>query len=272
MAIALAAAAAGLATAVAPTEAGAQATGGVVNPGDPEIKDVRCLTLCIKPRVATVGSKIRINGAELDQTRVVSLERKDGRRAKDTHPRVRHQAAVVAFVKKGAKSSPVKIADAYGQVRVSPVTLKIGTKEQLIKVQKRYIFPVRGKHYYGDGLGAGRGHEGQDVMAACGTPLVAAHTGKVINRSGGGPSGAAGNFVMIWDGKTSTTHVYMHLIKPPRVGKGQMVSTGTRIGAVGSTGRSTACHLHFEVRKGKKGWLGTPVNPTKPLKYWDSYS
>jgi murein DD-endopeptidase MepM/ murein hydrolase activator NlpD len=53
----------------------------------------------------------------------------------------------------------------------------------------RYRFPVRGPHTYGDGVGAPRAghmHEGQDVMARCGTPLVAARGGKVQWRSSTG--------------------------------------------------------------------------------------
>ena len=45
--------------------------------------------------------------------------------------------------------------------------------------QYDHIFPINGKHEYGDGIGAGRGHQGQDVFADCGTKLVAARAGKV---------------------------------------------------------------------------------------------
>ena len=42
-----------------------------------------------------------------------------------------------------------------------------------------YVFPLPSKHEYGDGFGAGRGHDGQDLFAKCGRKLVAANDGKV---------------------------------------------------------------------------------------------
>ena len=41
------------------------------------------------------------------------------------------------------------------------------------------VFPIRGHHTYGDGLGAGRDHQGQDIMAKCGKPVVAAQAGRI---------------------------------------------------------------------------------------------
>ena len=59
------------------------------------------------------------------------------------------------------------------------------------------MFPIRGKHTYGDGLGAGRGHDGQDLMAKCGKPVVAVWPGRVQMID---YHGAAGNYVVV-DGK-----------------------------------------------------------------------
>jgi murein DD-endopeptidase MepM/ murein hydrolase activator NlpD len=51
------------------------------------------------------------------------------------------------------------------------------------------------------------------------------------------------------------------------------VRTGEPIGAVGSTGSSTACHLHFELWTAP-GWYegGSPIDPLALLRKWDSYS
>ena len=96
--------------------------------------------------------------------------------------------AVVAFVRKGAITGAVRVADTYSQTADSPTDFKVGTMEQLRKAQQKFIFPVRGPHQYWDGLGAGRGHMGQDIGAACKTKVVAAHGGKVIERSGRHPT------------------------------------------------------------------------------------
>jgi len=185
-------------------------------------------------------------------------------------PTVKPSGAVIAYVKKGSITGPVRVADTYTQTANSPNDFKVGTLAQLKKIQQQYKFPVRGPHQYWDGLGAGRGHEGQDIGAACKTTVVVAHTGKVIERSGKGPDGAAGNYVMIWNERANETHTYMHLYNPPAVASGAAVTTGQFIGKVGATGRATGCHLHFELRAGK-GW-GKVLNPTPDLKYWDSYS
>ncbi len=251
--------------------ASAQAGGGTIAPGDPKVSDVVCVTNCIKPRKGIVKSKIRITGSDLQQTTVVSLPRSDGKRAKDTNPTVKPSGAVVAFVIKGAVTGAVRVADTYAQTSDSSTAFKVGTMTQLREAQQKYIFPVRGPHQYWDGLGAGRGHEGQDIGAACKTKVVAAHGGKVIERSGNGPEGAAGNYLIIWDGKTNRSNTYMHLYNPPAVPAGAQVTTGQFIGKVGDTGDATGCHLHFELRAGK-GWAGKVLNPTPPLKYWDSYS
>ncbi len=134
---------------------------------------------------------------------------------------------------------------------------------------KGAIFPVRGKHTYGDGLGAGRGHEGQDLLARCGKKVVAAKGGRVrvIDYQASG----AGNYVVVSGRKFD--YVYMHLLRKPSVRKGERLGAGEKIGLVGSTGRSSACHLHFEMWS-SPGWYrgGGVVNPKPFLKRWDRAS
>jgi murein DD-endopeptidase MepM/ murein hydrolase activator NlpD len=266
--VALACAATALTVGAGTAQAGG---GGTFAPGDPQISDVVCVTNCIKPRKGIVKSKIRILGSDLQQVTTVSLPRADGKRAKDTDPTVKPSGAVVAFVIKGATTGPVRVADTYAQISDSTVDFKVGTMEQLRRAQQKYRFPVRGPHQYWDGLGAGRGHMGQDIGAACKTRVIAAHGGKVIDRSGGGPDGAAGNYLMLFDKKSNRTFIYMHLVNPPLVPMGSAVTTGQHIGNVGHTGDATGCHLHFEMHSGN-GWGGPLINPTPLLKYWDSYS
>jgi murein DD-endopeptidase MepM/ murein hydrolase activator NlpD len=135
-------------------------------------------------------------------------------------------------------------------------------------------FPVRGKHTYGDGVGAprkGHTHQGQDVFAKCGTPLVAARGGKVQYA---GFHGAAGNYVVI-DGKgTGRDYAYMHLQSKSLLAEGDRVYTGQEIGAVGETGNASGCHLHFELWSAPGWYEGGEflASVTKELKKWDSWS
>lgn len=136
-----------------------------------------------------------------------------------------------------------------------------------------YIFPVRGPHTYGDGIGApraGHTHQGQDVLADCGLPLVAARGGRVQYN---GYQGAAGNYIVIDGMATGMDFTYMHLAAPSPLTEGSVVHTGQRIGIVGDTGDATACHLHFEMWSAP-GWYegGHFLNPTPSLKLWDKYS
>jgi peptidase M23-like protein len=132
-------------------------------------------------------------------------------------------------------------------------------------------FPIAGPHTYGEGFGVPRGshvHEGQDVMAECGTPLVAAHGGTV---KFAGTQSLAGNYVVISTDDGSADHVYMHLSEPALVARGAVVTTGQQIGFVGRTGDATACHLHFELWPAP-GWYtgGQAVDPLPALKAWDA--
>ncbi|MGI9556505.1 MAG: peptidoglycan DD-metalloendopeptidase family protein, partial [Solirubrobacterales bacterium] len=131
-------------------------------------------------------------------------------------------------------------------------------------------FPVRGKHSYGDGLGAGRNHQGQDVFAKCGNRIVAARGGKVIEKAF---NGRAGYIIVIDGAKTGRDYVYYHLRKKGRPKKGERVDTGEQIGLNSNTGNASGCHLHFEMWS-KPGWFtgGKVLNPTPKLRAWDKYS
>jgi hypothetical protein len=278
-AIALTATGAGVAS--AQTEAGLETAGaqtagggGTAAPGEPVVSDAICIRKCIKARKGVIGTRFRLTGSDLRDTRVVSLPRADGKRAKDMDVLVKPSGAVLADVKKGAITGSVRIATSFGQIVDSDAEFKVGTMAQLRKAQSGWKFPIRGPHTYGDGIGADRGdhkHQGQDVMAACGTKLVAARGGVVQYR--GYQAGGAGNYIVIDGHKSKHDFVYMHLLKPALVAKGQTVATGQMIGKVGTTGSSSACHLHFEMW-GLPGWYegGSFINPTPHLKYWDSFS
>jgi murein DD-endopeptidase MepM/ murein hydrolase activator NlpD len=96
-------------------------------------------------------------------------------------------------------------------------------------------------------------HEGMDLVAPAGTPVYAAADGVVL---GAAPNGRYGNWIRIEHGEKLAT-VYGHLMAfAPGIEPGESVVRGELIGFVGSTGRSTGAHLHFEVLDN-----GKPVNP-----------
>jgi hypothetical protein len=133
------------------------------------------------------------------------------------------------------------------------------------------VFPIAGPHTYGDPFGAQRAghvHQGQDVMAACGTPLVAVHAAKVKFV---GRQSLAGNYIVISSDDGTADYAYMHLRDKALVAKGDTVATGQTIGYVGRTGDATACHLHFELWPAP-GWYtgGEAVDPAPSLKAWDA--
>jgi murein DD-endopeptidase MepM/ murein hydrolase activator NlpD len=139
-----------------------------------------------------------------------------------------------------------------------------------------YAFPVLGAHDFGGAqsvFGAGRAghtHQGHDVMADCGLPLVAARGGRVQYS---GWDDAAGNYVVIDGRGTGLDTAYMHLLQPSPLKAGMTVRTGQPLGLVGSTGSSTACHLQLEIWTAP-GWYecGSPVDPLPYLLKWDRNS
>ncbi|MBO4458047.1 MAG: peptidoglycan DD-metalloendopeptidase family protein [Butyrivibrio sp.] len=92
-------------------------------------------------------------------------------------------------------------------------------------------------------LGVTKMHNGVDFAAPAGSPILAAYSGTVVAAD---YNSTMGNYVMINHGDGLYT-IYMHC-SAVYAAKGQDVSAGTKIAAVGSTGRSTGNHLHFGVR------------------------
>jgi murein DD-endopeptidase MepM/ murein hydrolase activator NlpD len=132
------------------------------------------------------------------------------------------------------------------------------------------MFPIQGQSDFGEGaarFGAWRGghrHEGQDVFAPAGTPLVAALDGKVVET---GDDGGRGNYVAVYSPQRRQTYLYLHMKHPSRAQPGQWVRAGARVGAVGCTGSCWGDHLHFELREGR-GTTGKPLNPLLLLRRW----
>jgi murein DD-endopeptidase MepM/ murein hydrolase activator NlpD len=162
-----------------------------------------------------------------------------------------------------------------GRYRVQLVVAGSGARRHLGQIIVRgHVYPIRGPHHDRGGIGAfgaprngGRTHEGFDVNAACGTPLVAARAGKVT-RSRYDPV-LYGNQVIIRGWLDGRSYRYAHLRDTPLVKRGDRVRTGERIGYVGDTGnaRTVGCHLHFELRSRKDRLL----DPAPFLHAWDRF-
>jgi len=137
-----------------------------------------------------------------------------------------------------------------------------------------HVFPVQGPHGVRGAVGmfhaprsGGRIHEGFDITAACGTPLVAVRNGRV--RKVGYDPVLYGYFALIHGEGEKRSYFYAHMPRPAKVPKGEFVYAGEPIGAVGETGNAvgTGCHLHFEVQVN-----GRSIDPLPLLTRWDRYS
>jgi murein DD-endopeptidase MepM/ murein hydrolase activator NlpD len=129
------------------------------------------------------------------------------------------------------------------------------------------VFPIQGAWTFageGGGFGAprrGHSHQGQDILAAEGTPVVSPRAGFVTWRAY--QAGGAGHYIVVRADDTRD-YVFMHLQDGSVVvQKGQAISAGGPIGAVGATGRATGPHLHFEIWP--HGWWADGSQPIDPL-------
>ena len=113
-------------------------------------------------------------------------------------------------------------------------------------------------------------HLGQDIIATCGTPIVAGHAGVVKS---GGYSKGYGYYVVLRGKGTRFDFVYGHLKGRSWARAGRRVNVGKRLGSVGRTGTdSGVCHLHFELWKGRWFAGGSRTDPLPHLRAWDKFS
>lgn len=137
-----------------------------------------------------------------------------------------------------------------------------------------HVYPVRGPHGFRGPIGTfgaprngGRRHAGFDIVAGCGTAVVAARGGIVTTKRY--DPVLYGNLVIVHGSHERRDYWYAHMRFPARVKRGQHIRTGERIGDVGATGnaRTVGCHLHFE-----EHGPGGPFDPLPSLRLWDGYS
>lgn len=126
------------------------------------------------------------------------------------------------------------------------------------------IFPIKNPQRISSGFGMRyhpvykkrRFHTGIDIPGTKGTPVYATGNGIVFRK---GYCSGYGNYIEIKHAGGFRSF-YAHLSKT-LVNKGDTVNIATQIACVGNTGVSTGCHLHYEIRKGKRflnpiGWCG----------------
>jgi murein DD-endopeptidase MepM/ murein hydrolase activator NlpD len=144
-------------------------------------------------------------------------------------------------------SAPAGVRDSSGSFDGYPVPQPNDTTPSAAG----FVWPTNGMVSSPFGPRWGRMHEGIDIAAPVGRPVRAAKAGVVATAE---MSGAYGNLVVIDHGNAEQTR-YAHL-SAFEVPKGTPVAIGQVIGRIGSTGRSTGPHLHFEIR-----FAGVAANP-----------
>lgn len=248
------------------------------------VRKISCVRGCSSIKAAEAGATLRFQGPLLTRgKRVVYLGGTSSSDDVVAQLRVKRSGSsrvVTAVIPKRAKTGPVAIETAKG-LRSQASSSVITVPEPVTPVSQMEplqgggpFFPVRGKWTMGTGAAAygadrgGEGHQGQDVFAKCGTPLVAAEGGTVMDRKF---HSRAGNYVVIRVAGANRSEAYMHLRKPALVKLNQKVKAGTQIGEVGDTGRADGCHLHFELWDGywqNVGGAGEPIDPRPTLRSW----
>ncbi|HEX5910645.1 MAG TPA: M23 family metallopeptidase [Thermoleophilaceae bacterium] len=241
----------------------------------PVVSKWTCIGRCAPGRKVRPGSLVLVRGLRLGAVRDAVLQGGRGR-ADDLRARVSNQR-FASFRMRVPDKAITGNFSAREPRRRSPgrrLTVQAPAPVPVPPGAAAGVFPVRGTHDFGSAgsrFGAGRSghtHQGQDVMAACGVPLVSATPGTV---QATGYQSAAGNYLVIRGSAPVQDYVYMHLPAAPLVKKGAVVAAGQPVGAVGRSGNAQGCHLHFEIWSAP-GWYdgGAPFDPLPQLQAWEA--
>ena len=155
----------------------------------------------------------------------------------------------------------------------APPVLEAGVPTPAQTAASGAVFPVAGPHSFGNSenrFGAPRGghiHQGQDVLTAEGTPVLAPLSGVIESTSY--QAGGAGYYVVEHTGVGFDLFFAHCQVGTFAVSAGQGVSPGQLLCHAGQTGDATAPHLHFEMWVG--GWQGTGGHPIDPLPYLEAW-
>jgi murein DD-endopeptidase MepM/ murein hydrolase activator NlpD len=145
------------------------------------------------------------------------------------------------------------------------IAAQMAAKQRTATPIAGYVFPIQGPWHYGDPgtfFGdRGGAHQGIDLFASCGTPLVAASAGKVKTV---GWDDRGGNYVVFTGTPSGEDQVFMHMKAPTPLKEGDAVSAGSPVGEVGDTGNAEGCHLHLEIWTAPGYYTGGKPRDPKP--------
>jgi murein DD-endopeptidase MepM/ murein hydrolase activator NlpD len=187
----------------------------------------------------------------IDEAVQRELERQARERAeREERERAAAAAAAAASQAAAVTSQPATSAAAASATASAPVA----PSQPPAGAGAGLVCPVAGTRSYADTWGAarsgGRRHQGTDIMAPSGTPLVAMEAGRIEFRSN-----KLGGLTLRLYGASGTRYYYAHLSRYE--GSNRSVTAGEVVGYVGKTGNTSANHLHLQVHPGG----GQAVNP-----------
>ena len=200
-----------------------------------------------KDRVAAVTQVVAIRAAQQREVRDRLVAAQQGlsasRNAKresltDAHEDAQHYASEA----KALQAQSANLAARINSAQSAPAAIAEPQSYDASPSSSGFVWPVNGPVVSGFGWRWGRMHEGVDIGAGHGTPVVASAAGSVIYA---GWMGGYGNLVIVDHGGGLAT-AYAHL-SGFAVGSGG-VGQGQTVGYIGCTGHCFGPHLHFEVR------------------------
>lgn len=203
------------------------------------------------------ANQVSVPAAVIDDARADGPSRKANRPALSFDELVKQRAKLIAQTGEQVEAGVDQIAAESRQSMLADTVASVEAEAERLRNLATFLWPTEGSvgspwgrrlhpilRYY-------RLHGGADIGGRCGQPIYAAQSGTVTKADTGGYNGGSGNNVKIDHGDINEVNVqtqYLHMSKVV-VKVGQQVDKGDLIGNVGSTGLSTACHLHLALYK-----------------------
>lgn len=250
-----------------------QTSGGATAPEKPKVRALACPD---SKRTCRRGELLVVNGRGMEFATTVVFEGRKGRRDdRKAKPVTAVGDVLTVKVPGSAHSGRIKVVTRGVGASRSRARLRVKAKARVAPpapaptITGPSAFPIQGKweilDTYVTKFGGGRGHQGQDVFAKCGTPLVAPTAAKVTHVK---YQSAAGNYIVMQTGD-GRSYAMMHMLEKSPLSVGDELQPGTPVGKVGETGRASGCHVHFELWTAP-GWYegGEPIDPLPQLRSW----